>query len=166
MEKSSVFEIGKVYEIRCYCGTVYHNSKIVDFDDHFLSIIYKEDGLSFNKILNFSVISNARLEDTSTKVKYFYFGCFEGEHFGSPRYGIKEAYLTPEEVQINRDNDVHLFEVAKDAKEYLFSQIKSGLKSEYYVWCNNNCALYNHCGGEWDGDLAGQYRSWEQKNDF
>lgn len=165
MENKSIFEVGKVYFIETMGGKKYHNSIIVNFDDHFLSFVYKENGILFNKILNFDVISSARLEDTSTKVKYFYFGCFESEYFGSPRYGVKEAYLTPEEVQLNRDNGVHLFEVAGDAREYLFKQIHDGLKSEYYVWENDNCALYKRAN-EWDGALAGQYKGWEQRNDF
>ncbi len=153
----NTFEIGKSYTINDLSNHIYNNAKIVAFDENFIKFNYNNNGVIHSKILNQKVVSNAEILTKDNKKEYWYWGLFEDKYFGAPRYGIKKAELSDEEKELNIEAGIALIENKKFAKELLFSNATSGqYKSEYFVFEDDNCALYQKSTGEWAGKLASE----------
>ena len=152
-----VFEVGNSYKICDSHSDYYDDAEIIGIDDNFIKFNYKSDGIKRIKILNKNEIKSATILRNENGHTIWYWGLFEGEFFNSPRYGIKKANLSDDEIEMNVADGVTIFSKKEDAKKYLFNKILlKEAKSEYYVFEDDNCALYeSHCF--WNGALAKEF---------
>ena len=152
-----VFEVGKSYKICDSHSEYYDDAEITNIDDNFIKFNYKSDGIKRIKILNKNEIKSATILRNENGHTIWYWGLFEGEFFNTPRYGIKKASLSDDEIEMNVADGVTIFSKKEDAKKYLFNKILlKEVKSEYYVFENDNCALYeSSCF--WNGALAKEF---------
>ena len=158
MEKS-IFEIGKTYSIHTKGGQCYDDATVTDVDNIFISFIYNNEGLIRSNILNMDIIASAFEEASSAaRKKIWYAGTFDSDYYNSPRWGIRYAVLSPEDIYLTKAAGTKVFTTEEAAKKYFFTQIKKGKQhSEYYVWGGNSCALYFSSSGEWKGTLSSEY---------
>lgn len=152
-----VFELGKSYTICDSHNGYYDDAEIISIDDNFIKFKYKSNGLKKFKILNKKEIRSATILRNGNSNTIWYWGAFEGEFFKGQRYGIKKANLSDDEIEMNVADGVTIFSKKEDAKKYLFNKILlKEVKSEYYVFEDDNCALYeSRCF--WDGALAKEF---------
>lgn len=150
-----IFKIGEIYTINAKNGDTYQDAKIVDIDDDFVKLHYHniyDKMLRIKTLAISSIHSFDSLREGDSK-EYFYWG----QHYEG-RWGFEKTNLSKEEYELNRVNGVLMFELESDAKEYLFKQVEAGLKSEYFVFGKDNCALYYSNNGNWAGCLAKEYK--------
>jgi len=152
-----VFEIGKSYKICDSHIDYYDDAEIINIDDNFIKFNYKSDGIKRIKILNKNEIKSAEILRNGNSHTIWYWGLFEGEFFNTPRYGIKKANLSDDEIMMNMSDGVTIFSKKEDAKKYLFNMILlKKVESDYYVFEDDDCALYESCG-KWEGALSKEF---------
>ena len=158
MEKS-IFEVGKTYSIHTMGGQRYDDATVNAVDNIFISFIYKKEGLVRSNILNMDVIDSAFEEASSAaRKKIWYAGEFDSDYYNSPRWGIRYAVLSPEDIYLTKTAGTKVFTTEEAAKKYFFTQIKKGKQnSEYFVWGGDSCALYFGSDGKWAGTLSLEY---------
>lgn len=160
----NTFEIGKSYTIKDMSSYTYNNAKIVAFDENFIKFNYNNYGVIHSEILNLKCVAHAEVLTKDNKKEYWYWGLFEDKNFDTPRYGISKAELSDEEKELNIEAGIIIIEDEKSAKELLFSNVISGkYKSEYFVFEDNNCALYCRYNDEWAGKLSSEFSDWLNK---
>lgn len=152
MEKS-IFEVGKTYSIHTKGGQHYDDATVNAVDNIFISFIYKNEGLVRSKIINMNIIASAFEEASSAaRKKIWYAGTFGSD------WGIQYATLSPEDIELTKAAGTKVFTTEEAAKKYFFTQIKKGKqKFDYFVWCDDSCALYLSSDGKWKGTLSSEY---------
>ena len=124
MEKS-IFEVGKTYSIHTKSGQRYDDATVTDVDNIFISFIYNNEGLIRSNILNMDIIASAFEEaSSSARKKIWYAGTFDSDYYNSPRWGIRYAVLSPEDIELTKTAGTKVFTTEEAAKKYFFTQIK------------------------------------------